>query len=192
MFVAIKLIVGLGNLGKDYQLHRHNVGFWFCDNLAHLYTGVFKTTPKFCGEVAQINISGKSICLLKPNTYVNASGRSIQSVAKFYQINTNEILLVHDELDINPGVAKIKFSGGHGGHNGLRDTISVLKSKDFYRLRIGIGRPSDKSRVSDFVLHAPSKSELALIQNALSDALNVITQIITGDIESAMQILHTQ
>jgi len=190
--MAIKLIVGLGNPGKDYQPHRHNVGFWFCDALAHLYSGTFKKETKFFGEVAQVNIAGSNLRLLKPNTYMNRSGQSIQSIAKFYQINTDEILVAHDELDLNPGVARIKFSGGHGGHNGLRDTIKAFSSNDFYRLRIGIGHPGDRSKVADFVLHTPNKSEVEPIQTALVNSLNVIEQVIKGDIEPAMKTLHTQ
>lgn len=123
---------------------------------------------------------------------MNASGQSIQSLAKFYQITADEILLVHDELDLDPGIARLKFGGGHGGHNGLRDTIKALGSKDFYRLRIGIGHPGDKSQVADFVLHSPSKVEIASIQNAMTDALQVIEKIVQGETESAMQTLHTQ
>ena len=190
--MTIKLIVGLGNPGKDYQPHRHNVGFWFCDALAHLYSGTFNKETKFFGEVAQVNIAGSNLRLLKPNTYMNRSGQSIQSIAKFYQINTDEILVAHDELDLNPGVARIKFSGGHGGHNGLRDTIKALSSNDFYRLRIGIGHPGDRSKVADFVLHTPNKSEVEPIQTALVNSLNVIEQVIKGDIEPAMKTLHTQ
>ncbi len=190
--MTIKLIVGLGNPGKDYQPHRHNVGFWFCDALAHLYSGTFKKETKFFGEVAQVNIAGSNLRLLKPNTYMNRSGQSIQSIAKFYQINTDEILVAHDELDLNPGVARIKFSGGHGGHNGLRDTIKAFSSNDFYRLRIGIGHPGDRSKVADFVLHTPNKSEVEPIQTALVNSLNVIEQVIKGDIEPAMKTLHTQ
>ena len=190
--MTIKLIVGLGNPGKDYQPHRHNVGFWFCDSLAHLYSGSFKKETKFFGDVAQINVAGSNLRLLKPNTYMNRSGQSIQSIAKFYQINADEILVAHDELDLNPGVARIKYSGGHGGHNGLRDTINALNSNDFYRLRIGIGHPGDKSKVADFVLHTPNKSELEPIQTALVDSLNVIEQVVQGHIEPAMKALHTQ
>ncbi len=190
--MTIKLIVGLGNPGKDYQAHRHNVGFWFCDALAHLYISVFKKESKFFGEVAKVNLAETNVLLLKPSTYMNASGKSIQSIAKFYQINVDEILIVHDELDIDSGFARIKFSGGHGGHNGLRNTIKVLNNKNFYRLRIGIGHPGDKSKVTDFVLHAPNKSEFEVIQNALFNSLNIIEQIVKGDIESAMRMLHTQ
>ena len=190
--MTIKLIAGLGNPGKDYQPHRHNVGFWFCDALAHLYSGPFKKETKFFGEVAQVNIAGSNLRLLKPNTYMNRSGQSIQSIAKFYQINADEILIAHDELDLNPGVARIKFSGGHGGHNGLRDTIKALNSNDFYRLRIGIGHPGDRSKVADFVLHTPNKSEVEPIQTALVNSLNIIEQVVKGDIEPAMKTLHTQ
>ncbi len=188
--MTIKLIVGLGNSGKDYQSHRHNVGFWFCEALAHLYTGNFKKEAKFLGEVAQINISDHNIRLLKPTTFMNYSGQSIQSIANFYQISTNEILVAHDELDINPGIAKIKSDGGHGGHNGLRDTIKALGTKAFHRLRIGIGHPGDKSQVANFVLHAPSKSELEKIQRALSDSLQVIEDMIKGNFDKAMKTLH--
>ena len=190
--MTIKLIVGLGNPGKDHQSHRHNVGFWFCEALAHLYAGHFKKEARFFGEVAQINISGRNVRLLKPTTFMNCSGQSIQSIANFYQINTDEILVVHDELDINPGIAKIKSDGGHGGHNGLRDTIKALGAKTFYRLRIGIGRPSDKSQVANFVLHAPSKGELEKIQDALSDSLQVIEDVINGNLDKAMKTLHTK
>lgn len=190
--MAIKLIVGLGNPGKDYQMHRHNIGFWFCDALARLYTSFFKKESKFFGEVAQINISGISVRLLKPSTYMNTSGKSIQSIAKCYQINADEILIAHDELDLNPGIVRIKLSGGHSGHNGLRDTIKALGRKDFYRLRIGIGHPNDKSKVAAFVLHAPNKSELKPIQNTLIDSLNVIGQLAKGEVESAIKTLHSK
>ncbi len=190
--MAIKLIVGLGNPGKDYQSHRHNVGFWFCDTVANLFAGNFKKKSKFFGDVAQVNIAGLNVRLLKPNTYMNRSGQSIQSVAKFYQLNADEILVVHDELDLNPGTARIKLAGGHGGHNGLRDTIKALDTKNFYRLRLGIGHPGDKSQVSDFVLHTPNKTELGQIQDALISSLQVIEDVVTGDIDKAMKHLHTQ
>ncbi|BBB24542.1 peptidyl-tRNA hydrolase, PTH1 family [Isorropodon fossajaponicum endosymbiont JTNG4] len=190
--MTIRLIVGLGNPGKGYQSYRHNVGFWFCEALAHLYTGHFKKEAKFLGEVAQINIPGCSVRLLKPTTFMNCSGQSIQSIANFYQINADEILVVHDELDISPGIAKIKSGGGHGGHNGLRDTIKALDTKAFHRLRIGIGHPDDKSQVANFVLHAPSKGELEKIQDALSDSLQVIEGMIKGNFDKVMKTLHTK
>ncbi|WP_428086930.1 aminoacyl-tRNA hydrolase [Candidatus Thioglobus sp.] len=189
--MTIKLIVGLGNPGKDYQSQRHNVGFWFCDALANLYTGTFKKETKFFGDVAQANIAGLSVRLLKPNTFMNRSGQSIQALAKFYQLAPEEILVVHDELDLDVGTAKLKVDGGHGGHNGLRDTIQVLNSKHFYRLRLGIGHPGNKAQVSDYVLHAPNKGELVQIQGAMVDALQVIEAVVKGEVDKAMQNLHT-
>ncbi len=189
--MAIKLIVGLGNPGKDYQSHRHNVGFWFVDTLSNLYSFSFKEQSKFFGEAAKANIAGHSTHILKPSVYMNRSGQSVVGLAKFYKILPEQILVVHDELDLPCGTAKLKFSGGHGGHNGLRDTIKALNTQGFYRLRIGIDHPGDKSLVSDYVLHAPKKSELGLIQGALTDALQVIDDIIIGNHEKAMRQLHT-
>ena len=190
--MTIKLIVGLGNPGKEYQSHRHNVGFWFVDALANLYGANFKKEAKFFGEVAKANIAGNNVWLLKPNTFMNASGKAISALAKFYQIDVCEVLVVHDELDLNPGTARLKLDGGHGGHNGLRDTIQALSSKVFYRLRIGIGHPGDKSKVSGFVLHAPNKSELEPIQDSLVSALSVIEDVVRGEDEKAMRQLHTK
>ncbi|MDC9726801.1 MAG: aminoacyl-tRNA hydrolase [Candidatus Thioglobus sp.] len=190
--MAIKLIVGLGNPGKDYQSHRHNVGFWFCDAIASLYSGTFKKETKFLGEVTQVTIAEKSVRLLKPTTFMNRSGQSIQALAKFYQLNVDEILVVHDELDLDVGMAKLKTEGGHGGHNGLRDTIKALGSKSFHRLRLGIGHPGNKAQVADYVLHAPNKSELEPIQSAMIDALQVIEDVVQGNIDKAMKNLHTK
>lgn len=189
--MAIKLIVGLGNPGKKYQSHRHNIGFWFVDSLANLFSQTFTLQNKFFGEVAKINKDDKSLFLLKPNTYMNLSGKSIAALANFYQISADDILIVHDDLDLNSGIAKLKFSGGHGGHNGLRDTISALKSKDFYRLRIGINHPGGKSQVSNFVLSSPNKEELKQIKNAIVDSLQIIDDVIEGNIEVAMNTLHS-
>jgi PTH1 family peptidyl-tRNA hydrolase len=189
--MAIRLIVGLGNPGTVYQTHRHNVGFWFVDALAHLYSSNFKKESRFFCDVATCDIANNAVRLIKPHTYMNRSGQSIQSIAKFYQINSSEILVVHDELDLNPGIARLKYSGGHGGHNGLRDTIKALGSNDFYRLRIGIGHPGNKARVSDFVLHAPNASEIEPIQSSLVESLNIIEKVIVGETEKAMKTLHT-
>ncbi|WP_190600404.1 aminoacyl-tRNA hydrolase [Candidatus Vesicomyidisocius sp. SY067_SCS001] len=188
--MTIKLIVGLGNPGKNYKYHRHNVGFWFCDALAKLYAGNFKKRAKFFGEVTQINIFNHKIQLLKPTTFMNCSGQSIQSIANFYQINANEILIVHDELNIKPGIAKIKSGGGHGGHNGLRNTIKILETKEFHRLRIGIGHPGNKLQIVDFVLNTPNKDELEKIQNALNDSLQVIEDVIKNNLDKVIKILQ--
>ena len=190
--MAIKLIVGLGNPGKDYQSHRHNVGFWFCDALANLYSATFKKEAKFFGDVTQITIAGVGVRLLKPGTFMNRSGQSIQALTKFYQLEADEMLVVHDELDLDAGVARLKAEGGHGGHNGLRDTIKALDTKVFYRLRLGIGHPGNKEQVADYVLHSPNKSELEHIQNAMIDSLQVIEEVVKGNIDQAMKNLHTK
>ncbi|MFP6776044.1 MAG: aminoacyl-tRNA hydrolase [PS1 clade bacterium] len=189
--MAIKLIVGLGNPGKGYQSHRHNVGFWFVDALAKLYPAKFKNDSKLFCDLALSSVSDFHVRVVKPNTYMNRSGQSIQSVAKFFKINVDEVLIVHDDLDLEPGFARLKFGGGHGGHNGLRDAIKALGSNDFYRLRVGIGHPGDSSQVSDYVLHSPGSYDLGLIQNALVDSLNVIEKVVAGENESAMKALHT-
>ncbi len=188
--MTIKLIVGLGNPGKNYKYHRHNIGFWFCDALAKLYAGNFKKRAKFFGEVTQINIFNHKIQLLKPTTFMNCSGQSIQSIANFYQINADEILIVHDELNIKPGIAKIKSGGGHGGHNGLRNTIKILETKAFHRLRIGIGHPGNKLQIVNFVLNTPSKDELEKIQNALNDSLQVIEDLIKNNLDKVIKTLQ--
>lgn len=190
--MAIKLLVGLGNPGKEYQSHRHNVGFWFCDALARLFSAHFKKEGRFLGETAQINLAGTNLHLLKPNVFMNHSGQSIQSLAKFYQLNTNEILIAHDDLDLSPGVAKLKLGGGHGGHNGLRDAIKALNGEGFHRLRIGIGHPGDKSQVVGFVLHPPTQHEQGEIQSSIANALQAIEDVVLGNIEKAMLNLHTK
>jgi PTH1 family peptidyl-tRNA hydrolase len=190
--MTIKLIAGLGNPGKNYQSHRHNVGFWFCDMLADIYSGTFKKDTKFFGDVAQITIAGLVVRLLKPNTFMNRSGQSIQALAKFYQLDADEILVIHDELDLDTGIVKLKTEGGHGGHNGLRDTIKALNTKVFYRLRLGIGHPGNKLQVADYVLHPPNNNELKQIQYAMFDASQVIEDVIQGNIDKAMQNLHTK
>ena len=182
--MAIALIVGLGNPGKEYQKHRHNVGFWLLDELSQN----FKIEKKFFGEVGDF----KNIRLLKPTTFMNRSGLSVQSVVNFYKIKAEEILVIHDELDLNAGVVRLKKGGGHGGHNGLRDIITSLGSADFYRLRLGIGHPGDRNLVSDFVLHKPSSLENTQIEDAITKAILQIDNIIAGNFDKAMQTLHTE
>jgi PTH1 family peptidyl-tRNA hydrolase len=190
--MAIKLIVGLGNNGKDYSLNRHNVGFWFIDKLAELSLNPFKKESKFNAKVLQTTIAKNLVFLLKPNGYINLSGSPILSFIKFYKINPEEILIIHDDIDIKLGDIKIKFGGGHSGHNGLKDIIKTLKSKDFYRLRIGVGRPINNQEVVDFVLNNPSKAESTKILNSISRALDIIDKIITKEIDEAMNILHSK
>ncbi len=184
----IKIIVGLGNPGKDYHSTRHNVGFWLVDHLVR--PASFTSEKKFSGDCAKISISSNPIWLLKPQLFMNRSGLAIKQLASFYKIQVENILVIHDDLDLQPGIAKIKKGGGHGGHNGLRDTINQLQSKDFYRLRIGIGHPGNKNDVSNYVLGSPSKSDLLVIEQAIDNSLNVMDLIVEGKIDLAMNQLH--
>lgn len=189
--MAIKLIVGLGNPGKDYQAHRHNAGFWFVEALAHQLGASFNKQSKFFGETSEALLANTKVRFLKPQTFMNCSGQAIQSLANYFNIEAEEILVAHDELDLNPGTTKLKKGGGHGGHNGLRDTIKALDSKEFYRLRIGVGHPGNKNEVVNFVLNQPSTKELTLIEDSMGDAITVISQIVEGKFEEAMKKLHT-
>ncbi len=188
---AIQLIAGLGNPGPKYQQTRHNAGFWYVDELASSLHVNFRSENKFHGEVAKARISGEDVWLLKPDTFMNLSGQSIAALARFYKIQVSQILVVHDELDLPPGIARLKRGGGHGGHNGLRDTIEKTGSKDFARLRIGIGHPGDKSRVHDYVLSQASRDDQIAIDTAVRQAIDVIDDIVGGDWDKAMQSLHT-
>ena len=187
----IKLIVGLVNPGKDYQEHRHNAGFWFVESLASSKGSKFTSQSKFLGETSSIAFDSNKVFLLKPKTFMNNSGASIKSFLSYYNISPDETLVVHDELDLPIGAVKIKLAGGHGGHNGLRDTIKALNSKDFYRLRIGIAHPGSKDDVVDYVLDAPSKLELSSIEQGMSNAMNIIEMLVNGNFEDAMKALHT-
>ena len=187
----IKLIVGLGNPGKEYLAHRHNVGFWFVDQLAKKLSLEFGSQSKFFGETAETLVGKKKVRLLKPQTFMNCSGKSIQALAAYFGINANEILVIHDELDLNPGNIKIKLGGGHGGHNGLRDVIKSLDAQDFYRLRVGIGHPGTKNEVVNFVLSPATKKELALIECCIDEAIGVMGLLVEGEIEEATKSLHT-
>lgn len=191
MSEAIRLVVGLGNPGREYEATRHNAGFWWVDELARLHNASFKSDSKFHGLVAKANLHGHEVFLLKPQTFMNVSGRSVGAVAQFYKIEAAQILVVHDELDLPPGSAKLKLGGGHGGHNGLKDIIAHLGTKDFWRLRIGVGHPGDRAEVVNFVLNAPRKEEQQLIDDALQRAQDVAPQIIEGKLEAAMLKLHS-
>jgi len=187
----IKLIAGLGNPGKDYQAHRHNAGFWFIESLANNMDSKFSSQSKFFGETAICLIGTNKVHLLKPKTFMNNSGQSVKALSSYYSIEPEEILVIHDDLDLTPGSVKIKMGGGHGGHNGLKDTINALNTNEFYRLRLGIGHPGSKSEVVDFVLHPPGKTDLVLIEQAIKEAMDIIEPLVIGDIEQAMKQLHT-
>lgn len=189
---GIRLIVGLGNPGKEYEDTRHNAGFWLVDRLVDELHGVFRAEAKFHGLAAKVSLERQDLWLLKPQTYMNASGRAVAALAGFYKIEPAEILVVHDELDLPPGAAKLKKGGGHAGHNGLRDIAAALKTPDFWRLRLGIGHPGDRAKVVDFVLHPPRKEEADAIGDALNQSLPVIGPLARGDFAAAMHQLHTK
>src|SRR5512143_2560155 len=188
---AIRLIVGLGNPGREYEDTRHNAGFWWVDELARAHQFSFRDEAKFHGLAARGKMQSHELYLLKPQTFMNVSGRSVGAVAQFYKIEPAQILVVHDELDLPPGSAKLKLGGGHGGHNGLKDIIAHLGSRDFWRLRIGIGHPGDRAEVANFVLNAPRREERELIDQAMTRALDVAPLIAEGKLEAAMLKLHS-
>lgn len=187
----VRLVVGLGNPGSQYDQTRHNVGFWFVDQLAREHGGFFRTEAKFHGEALKTRIAGEEVWLLKPTTFMNKSGQSIRALANFYKIKPEEILVVHDELDLPPGRSRLKKEGGHGGHNGLRDTIAQLGSKAFLRLRVGIGHPGDRHQVVNYVLNAPGKGERIEIDRSLDDASRVMETLVSEGLEKAMHALHS-
>ncbi len=192
MSSCVQLIVGLGNPGSKYEQTRHNVGFVFVDQLARSKGGQFRLENKFHGEVCKLSIAGDDVWLLKPNTFMNLSGKSAAALARFYKIAPESVLVVHDELDIPPGQLRLKQGGGHGGHNGLRDIISQFGSRDFYRLRIGIGHPGESRDVSNYVLNKASREDANQIEAAVDDALRELPKMLEGDWQKAMNHLHSR
>jgi PTH1 family peptidyl-tRNA hydrolase len=192
MASPIRLVAGLGNPGRGYASTRHNVGFWFADRLASDLGEAFAASSKFAGDVAK---SGE-LRVVKPMTYMNESGRSVAALARFYNLTPQDILVVHDELDLPPGEVRLKLGGGLAGHNGVRDIDAGLGSADFWRLRIGIGHPrtseAPEQAVVDYVLKRPRPEEQTAIEGALKRALAVWPDIAKGDMERAMQTLHTR
>jgi PTH1 family peptidyl-tRNA hydrolase len=189
--VAVQLIVGLGNPGPDYETTRHNAGFWFVEHLASRFNGQFRKEGKFSGEACKVRIAGNDVWLLKPMTFMNRSGQAVRQISNFYKIPVESILVAHDELDLDPGVVRLKRGGGHGGHNGLRDLVSHM-GKDFARLRIGVGHPGHKDKVVNFVLTRAGKQEQQLIDEAIDEAITVIEDIVSGHFQKAMNQLHSR
>lgn len=188
---AIRLIAGLGNPGREYADTRHNAGFWFIEEAARKAGASLRLEPRFHGAVARANLHGQEVWLIAPQTYMNISGQALNALAGYYKIAPEEMLVVHDELDLAPGTVRLKRGGGPGGHNGLKDIIARL-GPDFWRLRIGIGHPGDKDAVADFVLHRPSQAEETLIRDALDKSLGALPLMVAGDMAAAMQRLHTK
>jgi peptidyl-tRNA hydrolase, PTH1 family len=189
--LPLRLIVGLGNPGPEHQATRHNAGFWFVDLLARRHGGEFRDYRKYSGETARISIGGEEIVLLKPTTYMNRSGLSIRQVSDFYKIAADDILVAHDELDLQVGSVRLKHGGGHGGHNGLRDTIAHI-GEGFWRLRLGIGHPGNKTDVIDYVLTRAPRSEEDLIREAVNLAADCIPLLLEQGAERAMTKLHSR
>ncbi|MCP4432106.1 MAG: aminoacyl-tRNA hydrolase [Gammaproteobacteria bacterium] len=187
----IRLIVGLGNPGADYVNTRHNAGFWFVDALASQNSQSFRIEKRFNAEECKIRNSGEDVYLLKPLTFMNRSGQSVGAMARYYKLKPAQILVVHDELDLEPGDNRLKQGGGHGGHNGLRDIIAHLGDREFFRLRVGIGHPGDRNQVVNYVLHKPSVADLDAIEMANRRTLEVMPLVLEGRIDKAMQALHT-
>lgn len=193
MHSPLKLIVGLGNPGRDYEDTRHNAGFWFVDRLAREFGVSLRLDKAYQALTAKIVVQGQTVWLMQPQTYMNRSGVSVAGLATFYKIAPAEILVAHDELDFLPGVIKLKYGGSHAGHNGLKDIAARLGSLDFWRLRVGIGHPRSlnlQQDVADFVLHRASREQQALIDQALDKALLVQDKLLRGEFEQAMMSLH--
>ncbi len=187
---GIRLVIGLGNPGPDYALTRHNAGFWFADRLAEMHHGSFRAEAKFHGLVARITVAGVDLRLLKPSTYMNHSGRAVAAVARYFDIPPEQILIAYDELDLPPGRVKLKQGGGHAGHNGMRDSIAALGSRDFWRLRIGIGHPGEKSQVVGYVLGRPSQADATAIVDVVDEAARAMPDLLDGCFQRAMNRLH--
>ena len=188
----IKLIVGLGNPGREYESTRHNAGAWLVGRFAARSHVGLKKDAHYFGMVGRVEGPAGAVFLLVPTTFMNASGRSLGALAGFFKIPAEQILVVHDELDFPPGAARMKLGGGVAGHNGLKDIAARLGTHDFWRLRLGIGHPGESGAVADYVLAKPSQEDRAAIERAIERALEVLPQIVAGDVQSAMQKLHTQ
>lgn len=188
----IQLIVGLANPGPEYQNTRHNAGAWFIEELCRANNISLKNDPKYFGYTAQVNIEGNPVRLLVPTTFMNLSGKSVSALANFFKIKPEQILVAHDELDMEPGKAKFKLGGGHGGHNGLRDIIAKMaNNKNFYRLRIGIGHPGSKEQVTGWVLGKAPQADQEKIEAAIDEAVRSVDIWFKQDLKKAQSRLHS-
>jgi PTH1 family peptidyl-tRNA hydrolase len=192
-----KLIVGLGNPGTKHEKDRHNAGFWLLDEIARLYQGNWQDDPKFFGQITKIKLGAEDAYLLKPSTFMNRSGQAVAALCRFHKINPDSMLVIHDELDLKPGVARLKWAGGLGGHNGLKDISAHLNTNDYWRLRLGIGHPRDSEEgkrnldVADYVLKKPRLEEQIDIDRAMSCFLKVMPLISKNEMNAATMDLHS-
>ena len=189
---GIRLFVGLGNPGPEYEATRHNAGFWWIDHVARASGARLTVESKFFGLAARVKSGEHEAWLLEPTTFMNASGRSVAALARFYKIAPEEIMVIHDELDLSPGNVKLKLGGGHGGHNGLKDIAAHLGTPNFWRLRLGIGHPGEKSAVVNYVLHTPSRDEAVMIEDNIHTSATLLPMLLDGRFEAAMLKLHTK
>jgi len=187
----IKLFVGLGNPGTEYEATRHNAGFWWVDALSRELKAPLRDEKAYHGLVARANVHGQTVWLLEPQTFMNLSGRAVAALARFYKIKPDEILVVHDELDVVPGQAKLKFGGGHAGHNGLRDIHAQLGTGDYWRLRIGIGHPGVKEEVANWVLRKPAPEQRTAMEECIARTLKAAPALIEGEMPKATLLVHT-
>jgi PTH1 family peptidyl-tRNA hydrolase len=187
----IRLIVGLGNPGEKYERTRHNAGFWWVDAIAERKRAAWKRETKFSGYVTRVEEGGHEFTLLKPATYMNESGRSVSALMRFFKIEPSQLLVVHDELDLPPGAVKLKRGGGTGGHNGLEDIVDALGTKDFWRLRVGIGHPGHKDLVADYVLDRARRAEQDAIDPPFERSFDLLPRLAGGRMQDALTWLHT-
>ena len=187
----IKLFVGLGNPGAEYEATRHNAGFWWIDALSRELKAPLGFDKSYFGQVARVAISGQTVWLLTPQTFMNLSGKSVAALARFFKIKPEEILVAHDELDIIPGQVKLKFGGSHAGHNGLRDIHAQLGTGDYWRLRLGVGHPGSKDAVVDWVLRKPMQEHRALMEDGIARSLQAVPSLLAGQMEQATMMIHT-
>ncbi|GAB4178413.1 MAG: aminoacyl-tRNA hydrolase [Wenzhouxiangellaceae bacterium] len=186
------LIAGLGNPGPRYTGTRHNAGFWLLERLSRKIGVALASDRKVHGSIARGRIADRDVLLLAPETWMNESGRSVQAAAAYYRINPEQLVVAHDELDLPPGVARLKFGGGHGGHNGLRSLFSHLGTRDFWRLRLGIGHPGQAEQVTPWVLSRPSADDESRILQAVDQAVEVLPELLSGSSGRAMQALNSR
>ncbi len=189
---AISLVCGLGNPGAQYEATRHNAGFWFLDALQRVVPLPWRPETRFFGDLADTRVGQQRVRFLRPATFMNECGGAVASVCSYFDIPAEAVLVVHDDLDLPPGTVRVKQGGGHGGHNGLRDIFSKLGSREFIRLRIGIGHPGNSDDVTDWVLRKPSSEDKTAILDAIDRALGEIDPMMAGDLEPVMKALHTQ
>ena len=187
----IKLFVGLGNPGPEYEATRHNAGFWWIDALSQELKAPLSLDKNYHGQVARTTVNGQTVWLLKPLTFMNLSGKSVAALARFFKVLPNEVLVAHDELDIVPGQVKLKFGGSHAGHNGLRDLHAQLGSADYWRLRIGVGHPGVKAEVINWVLKKPSQEHRVAIEDCIARSLRAVPDLLRGEMEKATMLIHT-